>query len=72
MARRAGILGLQALLEAAEEDAVLAVLLVLSAVKLSLNLEPFVHHKRIAQHREAVPGDVKLTGLKRREKSVSR
>ncbi len=70
MARRAGILGLQALLEAAEEDAVLAVLLVLSAVKISLNFEPFVHHKRIFHHREAVAGDVKLTGLKRREKSV--
>lgn len=63
--RGGGVLGLQALLEAAEEQAVPSVLLVLPAVELALNFEPFVHHEGRVQHGESVACHMELTGLGR-------
>ena len=60
------VLGLQSFLEAAEQQAVPSVLLVLAAVELPLHLEAPVHHEPRVENREAVASDVQLTGLKER------
>jgi len=64
------VFGLQALFEAAEQNAVPLVLLVLPGVELLLDLEAPVHHEGRAQHREPVAGHVELAGLRGREGDV--
>ena len=65
------VLGLQSFLEAAEQQAVPSVLLVLAAVELPLHLEAPVHHEPRVENREAVASDVQLTGLKERTRKES-
>lgn len=57
------ILGFQALFEAAEQDPVAFVLLVLPGVKLALDLEAAVHDEGRGQHRELVAGHEELAAL---------
>lgn len=57
------IFGFQALFEAAEQNPVALVLLVLSGMKLPLDLEAAVHNEGRAQNRELVPGHEKLAAL---------
>lgn len=64
------VFGFQALFEAAEQNAVAFVLLVLPGVELPLDLEAPVHHERRAQHREPVSGHVELAGLRGDKKTL--
>lgn len=57
------IFGFQALFEAAEQNPVALVLLVLSGMKLPLDLKAAVHNEGRAQNRELVPGHEKLAAL---------
>ena len=58
-----GVFGFQTLFEAAEQNPVAFVLLVLPGMELPLDLEAPVHHEGRAQHREPVPGHMQLAGL---------
>ena len=68
--RGGGVLGLQTLLEAAEQEAAPSVLLILPAVELAMNFEPFVHHEDRVEDRESVARHVELTGMGREEEEV--
>lgn len=57
------VFGFQALFEAAKQNPVAFVLLVLPGVELPLDLEAPVHHEGWAQHWELVSGHVELAGL---------
>lgn len=57
------VFGFQALFEAAKQNSVAFVLLVLPGVELALDLEAPMHHEGRAEHREPVSGHVELTGL---------
>lgn len=50
VARGVGVLVFQTFLKAAEEQPVPAVLLVLAAVEVALNLKASVHHKGVTHH----------------------
>lgn len=63
VARRVGVFVFQTFLEAAEEQPVSTVLLVLAAVEVALDLKASVHHKGITHHGEPEPCHMKLTGL---------
>lgn len=63
MARGIGIFVSQTFLEAAEQQSVSAVLLVLAAVEVALNLKAPMYHKGVTHHGELEPCHMKLTGL---------
>lgn len=63
MARGVGVFVFQTFLEAAEEQAVSAVLLVLAAVEVALNLKASMHHEGVTHHGEPEPCHMKLTRL---------
>lgn len=63
MARGVRVFVFQTFLEAAEEQAVSAVLFVLAAMEVALDLKASMHHEGVTHHGEPEPCHMKLTRL---------